>query len=59
MNEPTNETDPVNKEAQLPIYHDLDSLAGTWSEEDATEFDKATESFRQVDLELWQEDSQL
>jgi hypothetical protein len=37
----------------LPTYHDLDSLAGTWSEADAEEFERATASFRQVDEELW------
>ena len=41
------------KKEQLPVYHDLDALAGTWSEEDAAEFDRATASFRQVDEELW------
>lgn len=43
----------LEQKAQLPNYHDLDSLAGTWSEEDAAEFDRATASFRQVDEELW------
>lgn len=41
------------KKAQLPTYHDLDSLAGTWSEDDAAEFDDATANLRQVDKELW------
>ena len=41
------------KKEQLATYHDLDSLAGTWTEEDAEEFDRATASFRQVDEELW------
>jgi hypothetical protein len=44
--------DPEQK-AQLSQYHDLDALAGTWSEEDAAEFDQATVSFRQIDEELW------
>jgi hypothetical protein len=45
--------DLEQKKAQLPTYHDLDALAGTWSEEDAAEFDRATASFRQIDEELW------
>ena len=45
--------DVEQKKAQLPPYHDLDPLAGTWSEEEAAEFDEATASFRQVDAELW------
>ena len=57
MNEPEKETDLDKKKSQLPTYHDLDFLAGTWSEEDAAEFDNATEGFRRVDEELWQEDS--
>ena len=56
MNEPAKDTDLDKKKTQLPIYHDLDSLAGTWSEGDAADFDKATEIFRQVDEELWQDD---
>jgi len=36
-----------------PPYHDLDSLAGTWSEEDAAEFASATSDFEQVDQQLW------
>lgn len=45
--------DLEQKKAQLPQYHDLDALAGTWSREDAAEFERATASFRQVDEELW------
>jgi hypothetical protein len=45
--------DLEQKKSQLPKYRDLDALAGTWSEEDAAEFDRATERFRQVDEELW------
>lgn len=36
------------------IYHDLDSLAGTWSEEQANEFLKAIADFERVDEKLWQ-----
>lgn len=35
------------------IYHDLDFLAGTWSEEDANAFDAASAETRKIDPELW------
>ncbi len=35
-------------------YEDLDSLAGTWTEEQATEFMQAISYFDQVDEKLWQ-----
>jgi hypothetical protein len=34
-------------------YHDLDTLAGTWSNEDKDEFIRAISSFEQIDEELW------
>ena len=37
---------------ELPTYHDLDALAGTWSEDDATAFLEAITDFEQVDTEL-------
>jgi len=33
--------------------HNLDHLAGTWSEEDAREFEEATADFGQIDEEMW------
>lgn len=36
-------------------YHDLDQLAGTWTEEDAAEFARTVSDFEQVDKELWGE----
>ena len=35
------------------VYHDLDYLAGTWTEEDDKEFLQATEDFNKIDEELW------
>jgi t-SNARE complex subunit (syntaxin) len=35
-------------------YTDLDSLAGTWDEAQATEFLNAINDFEQVDEKLWQ-----
>jgi plasmid stability protein len=34
-------------------HSDLDDLAGTWSDEDAREFEQAVALFEQVDPELW------
>jgi hypothetical protein len=36
-----------------PRYHDLDSLAGTWSAQDLREFETAIEPLTKVDAELW------
>lgn len=35
------------------VYHDLDHLAGTWSEQDAQDFEKNIRSFESIDKELW------
>jgi hypothetical protein len=40
--------------AQLVAHHDLDHLAGTWSDEEADEFLRITADFEQVDEKLWQ-----
>lgn len=34
-------------------HHDLDDLAGAWSEEEAAEFDRALSDERRIDPELW------
>ena len=34
------------------IYHDLDHLAGTWSEKDLREFQKNVEDLEKVDKEI-------
>ena len=39
--------------SQLQVYHDLDSLAGTWSEEHEAEFLNAIADFEHVDEKLW------
>jgi hypothetical protein len=36
-----------------PVHHDLDALAGTWSEEEAAAFNSATAGMRRIDGELW------
>jgi len=45
---------PAIKAGATPPHHDLDALAGTWSEEQASAFLSATERFQQVDEEAWQ-----
>ena len=35
------------------LHHDLDSLAGSWTREEAEEFDKSLASQRTIDLDLW------
>ena len=42
------------EQATLPEYHDLDALAGTWSEAAAKEFLKNTTDFEKIDEALWQ-----
>jgi hypothetical protein len=37
-----------------PPFHDLDDLAGTWTEEEAAEFDQILEGLRRIDPELWE-----
>lgn len=34
-------------------YHDLDKLAGTWSEKDKRTFEKNVKAFDKIDQELW------
>ncbi len=34
-------------------FHDLDALAGTWSEAEAVEFDTSLREQRAIDMELW------
>lgn len=36
-------------------HHDLDHLAGSWSADEAAEFDQALAEQRQIDPELWRE----
>ncbi len=36
------------------VHHDLDHLAGTWSEADEREFAEAVQGFAAIDREMWQ-----
>jgi hypothetical protein len=40
-------------QAQPAVYDDIDKLAGTWTKQDAREFERAVASFEQIDEELW------
>ncbi|HZK82609.1 MAG TPA: hypothetical protein VFC46_16110 [Humisphaera sp.] len=40
-------------ESDAAIHHDLDALAGTWSDDEVIAFECATAQMRQVDTELW------
>ena len=35
------------------VFHDLDDLAGTWSDDDWEQFKKATRHFAVIDKDLW------
>lgn len=44
---------PPAKEEKYSIHHDLDALAGSWTQEEADEFDRALEQQRSIDKEIW------
>lgn len=41
------------KKARKTVHRDLDALAGSWTDAEATEFDKALAAQRAIDPELW------
>ena len=41
------------KQTKTTNYDDLDALAGSWTKKEAAEFDKALNSQRSIDPELW------
>ena len=47
------ETLGIEKKKRIVTYTDLDHLAGTWSEQDAVEFEEATAVFEKVDEDMW------
>ena len=44
----------TERAAQPVVHHDLDDLAGTWSEEEAAEFRRISDEFNRVDPTIWQ-----
>lgn len=47
------ETLGIEKKKRVVTYNDLDHLAGTWSEQDAVEFEQVTAVFEKVDEDIW------
>ena len=43
----------IEKKKRSVVYDDLDHLAGTWSAQDAAEFESATAVFEKVDEDMW------
>ena len=43
----------MNPSSKRIKHHDLDSLAGSWSDEEMNEFLDATSDFSKIDNELW------
>lgn len=48
------EVERLAKLPKGPPYHDLDFLAGTWTESEAKEFLDIVSEFRHIDREIWQ-----
>jgi hypothetical protein len=43
----------TSQRSRRPMYHDLDALAGTWSEQEAAAFEEPLAAFEQIDDALW------
>jgi hypothetical protein len=43
----------MGKESLFKKYHDLDTLAGGWSKEEAKAFEKNTQIFEKIDEDVW------
>jgi hypothetical protein len=43
----------IEKKKRSILYDDLDHLAGTWSDQDAVEFERTIAVFEAVDKEMW------
>ncbi len=50
--ERTVETKSTEKKKRV-LYHDLDHLAGIWSQEEAKEFGRNTRMFEKIDEDVW------
>ncbi len=44
----------TSKKRAAELHHDLDHLAGSWSEDEAAEFNEDLAAQRRIDPELWQ-----
>ncbi len=43
----------TSRKGNAKLHHDLDHLAGSWSEDEAREFDEDLAAQRKIDPELW------
>lgn len=43
----------LSRPASPRTYHDLDELAGSWTEDEAAAFDEALQQQRRIDPDLW------
>lgn len=43
----------ITHQTKKTVFHDLDYLAGTWSDKDKKAFDDNTKCFEKIDKELW------
>jgi plasmid stability protein len=43
----------LEKRKRSVLYDDLDHLAGTWSDQEAAEFERATAAFEAVGKDMW------
>lgn len=43
----------VSRQTKKAVFHDLDRLAGTWSDKDKKTFDERIKPFETIDQELW------
>jgi len=43
----------IAHQTKKAVFHDLDYLAGTWSNKDKKAFDDNVKSFEKIDKELW------
>jgi hypothetical protein len=44
---------PERRDGKPASHHDLDALAGTWSAEEAAEFERALAAQRSIDPDVW------
>lgn len=42
------------KSGETALYHDLDALAGSWTQQETAAFNKALAKQRTIDPDLWQ-----
>ena len=47
------EASGLSQEETFTVYHDLDSLAGTWTVKEEDEFHEQTRPLREIDREMW------